>query len=57
MDAFRFIKTFPEPTAINPKYLADLGSEFWRVSWRDKNKKVVFESGSYKAVIMPLNLE
>jgi hypothetical protein len=51
----RFINGFPDPTVINPDYLADLGNEAWKVSWFKNNKAVVFESGVYKAVIMPLN--
>jgi hypothetical protein len=55
--AVKFINAFPVPTVINPAYLTDLGNETWKVSWYEANKTVVFESGSYKAVIMPMRLE
>jgi hypothetical protein len=55
--AVKFINTFPAPTVINPSYLADLGKEYWRVSWYEQNKAVMFRSGSYKAVIMPLKFD
>jgi hypothetical protein len=33
----------------------DLVNEAWKVLWFQNNKAVGFESGVYKAVIMPLN--
>jgi hypothetical protein len=48
---------FPEATAINASFLSDLGDEYWDVSWYGQSKPVVFESGCYKAVIMPLSLD
>jgi hypothetical protein len=56
-NAVKFINTFPHPTIINPAYLMDLGNETWRVSWKEVNKGVVFESGNLKAVIMPMQFE
>jgi hypothetical protein len=53
--AVELVNGFPEPTAIKPDYLLDLGSEFWKVLWYGNNKSVVFESANYKAVIMPMN--
>jgi hypothetical protein len=46
------------PFALLPSNLARLSGEKmkWNVSWgRDESKPVVFESGRYKAVIMPLS--
>ena len=53
----KFINSFPDPTVINPAYLADLDNEAWKVFWFQNDKAVVFESGSYKAVIMPMRFE
>ncbi|MDR1626996.1 MAG: hypothetical protein LBT33_10705 [Spirochaetia bacterium] len=50
----KFINSFPSPTVINPAYLADLGCEVWKVSYRGNSEAVVFESGNLKAIIMPL---
>jgi hypothetical protein len=51
----RLIREFPEETAIQLRYLADLGRmDRWTVEWRRNNRAVVFESGNRKAVIMPL---
>jgi hypothetical protein len=51
----RLIRGFPEETAIQLRYLADLGTEdLWIVKWRGNRKAAVFESGNRKAVIMPL---
>jgi hypothetical protein len=47
------------PVALRPSDIARLGGEEmeWNVSWgHDDDKPVVFESGRYKAVIMPLNI-
>ena len=57
MRTVTFINSFPDPTVINPNYLAGLGNEEWKVSWFQSNKSVVFESGSYKAVIMPMQFD
>jgi len=48
-----FLNSFPEPTVINPYFLADLGFGTWTVSWYERNKAVVFEKEEYKAIIMP----
>jgi hypothetical protein len=51
----RLIRGFPEETAIQLRYLADLGRmDRWTVEWRRNNRAVVFESGNKKAVIMPV---
>jgi len=55
-EAFRFLGSFPEPTGINPAFLADLGNNVWKVSWYGQMKAVVFDSCHLKAVIMPINL-
>jgi hypothetical protein len=51
----RFFREFPEPTAFNMNYINALDHfRAWKIKWYDSNKAVVFESGSYTAVIMPM---
>jgi hypothetical protein len=54
----RFFREFPGATAINMNYINALDcSCAWTVKWYGSNKAVLFESGSYTAVIMPMNME
>ena len=54
----KFIREFPDPTAFNLKYLADLGSFLiWDVAWYGGSKAGKFTSGDYSAVIMPMAME
>ena len=64
LDVAKLINSFPALTAIKPTYLADLDlghadldlgdDDVWHIAWYEQNKAVVFESGSNKAIIMPL---
>jgi hypothetical protein len=55
VELVRFIREFPEPTAIRLRHLAGLGTEDdWAVEWRGNRKAVVFESGNKKAAAMPV---
>jgi hypothetical protein len=49
-----FIRGFPEPTAIQMRYLADLGTGDWEVKYHGVDDPVVFEWGNRKAVMKPL---
>jgi hypothetical protein len=54
----RFFREFPEPTAINMNYINALDHfRPWTVKWYGVNKAVLFESGIYTALIMPLHME
>ena len=54
-DLLRLFRSFPEPTAINLQYLADLGlGRDWKVDWYAPNRAIVFTSGVFKSVIMPM---
>jgi|GEM_PF-2084711 len=48
--AAAFTSSFPEPTTIKPRYIIDLGTENWHVSWYGQTGAVVFESDNRKAV-------
>jgi hypothetical protein len=51
----KFFREFPEPTAINMNYMDALDCfRAWTVKWYESNKPVLFESGTYTAVIMPM---
>lgn len=53
----KLLRAFPEATAMNLKYLEDLGTGTpWSVEWSEPNKAVVFKSGNRKTVIMPISL-
>jgi hypothetical protein len=53
-----FFRKFPDPTAINMNYLNALDPSYeWEVKWYGSDKAVLFESGSYTAVIMPMFME
>ena len=51
----KFIHDFPDTTAINLRFLADLdtGTE-WKVDWYGGKKTMKFTAGSRMAVIMPM---
>jgi hypothetical protein len=52
-----FFREFPEPTAINFNYLNSLDHySAWKVKWYGSDKAVLFESNSYSAVIMPMDM-
>jgi hypothetical protein len=52
----KFFREFPEIIAINMNYLnAHDAYRARKVKWRDGNKVVLFDSGKYTAVIMPLD--
>jgi hypothetical protein len=54
----KFFREFPEPAAINLDFLKDLDcGQKWNVKWHGRGKPVLFESGAYTAVIMPLPKE
>jgi hypothetical protein len=53
----RFFREFPEATAINMNYLNALDCDCaWKVKWYGTKKAVLFESGGYAAVIMPMDM-
>jgi hypothetical protein len=53
----KFFMEFPEPTVINMNYLNSLDHYLpWKAKWYGSNKSVLFESGKYSAVIMPMNM-
>jgi hypothetical protein len=48
---------FPDATAINLKYLEDLGTGFtWDVEWYGPQKAIKFTQGNRTAVVMPMRL-
>jgi hypothetical protein len=52
-----FFRKFPDPTAINMNYLNALDHfRAWEVKWYGSDKAVLFESGIYTAVIMPMEM-
>jgi DNA polymerase III sliding clamp (beta) subunit (PCNA family) len=54
----KFFREFPEPTAFNMNYLNALDHNLaWKVKWYGSEKAVLFESGSYTAVIMPMRMD
>jgi hypothetical protein len=54
----KFFREFPKPTAINMNYINALDHFCpWTVKWYGSEKAVLFESGGYTAVIMPINME
>jgi hypothetical protein len=54
----KFFREFPDPTAINMNYINALDHyRAWKVKWYGNNKAVLFESGNYTAVIMPMDYE
>ena len=54
----RFIHDFPDATAINLRYLADLGTGTeWKVEWYGSTKAVKFTGGGRMAVIMPMQID
>jgi hypothetical protein len=54
LEAVRFIRSFPEPTAFDFRHLIDLGMRnVWEVRWYSRDKCVIFESCNYLSVIMP----
>ena len=53
----RFIHDFPDVTAIDLRYLADLGTGTeWKVEWYGSTKAVKFTGDSRMAVIMPMHI-
>lgn len=51
-------RNFPEPTACNFNFLADLGfGEAWDVEWRGTQKALVFKYKNRTALIMPMEAE
>jgi hypothetical protein len=53
----KFFREFPEPTAINMNYLNSLDHCLaWKAKWYGSNKAVLFESNSYTAVIMAMDM-
>jgi hypothetical protein len=51
----KFFREFPGITAININHLNALDPNLtWEVKWYDSHKAVLFESGRYTAVMMPL---
>jgi hypothetical protein len=54
----KFFREFPDPTAFNMNYINALDCfRAWKVQWYGSDKAVLFESGSYTAVIMPIFME
>jgi hypothetical protein len=59
----RLFREYPEPVAINLRYLVDLGLDEWTVEARMDltgkytGRAVVFKSGDLTAVIMPMQYE
>jgi hypothetical protein len=54
----KFFREFPEPTAINMNYLNSLDHYLdWKIKWYGSDKAVLFESNSYSAVIMPMQMD
>lgn len=54
----KLLRAFPEATAINLKYLEDLGTDTpWEYEWTESTKAVVFKSGNRKSVIMTMQME
>lgn len=54
----KFIREFPEPTAIDLRFLADLGDfESWEGEWRGPRTAVQFNSKNKTAIVMPLMWE
>ena len=50
-----FIRDFPETTAFDLRYLADLGIGFdWTVEWYGQSASVKFTESNRTAVIMPM---
>jgi hypothetical protein len=50
-----FLRQLPDPTAINLNYLNALNPDLiWTVYWYAPDKPVLFRSGTYTAVIMPM---
>jgi hypothetical protein len=51
----KFLRAFPEATALNLTYLSDLGTaEQWDVEWTSSDKAIVFKAKTKTAVIMPI---
>ena len=54
----KFIHNFPEVTALNLKFIQDLGAGFdWRVNWYGSGKSLKFTEGDRTAVIMPMTID
>ena len=49
------LRSFPEPTMLNLKYLSDLGDYSWDVKWYGSKTQVIFTRDDLTAVIMPIN--
>jgi hypothetical protein len=54
---FELCYSFPEPTALNLRYLEDIGAEEWTVKWWAPSYGVLFEAKDRQAVIMPIDLK
>jgi DNA polymerase III sliding clamp (beta) subunit (PCNA family) len=53
-----FLRSFPEPTAINMNYLNSFDHyRAWTAKWYGSDKAVLFESGDYTVVIMPMRMK
>jgi hypothetical protein len=53
-----FLHDFPDATAIDLQYLADLGAATeWKVEWYGSKKAMKFTEGNRMAVIMPTRID
>jgi hypothetical protein len=53
-----FLHDFPDVTAIDIQYLADLGTAAeWKVEWYGSKKAMKFTDGNHIAVIMPIRID
>jgi hypothetical protein len=53
----KFFREFPDLTAINLNYINALSDRAWEVKWFGSDRAVLFESGVYTAVIMPIRTQ
>jgi hypothetical protein len=57
-DLVRFFREFPEPVAINMNYINSLDHLLcWKVTWYGNGKPVLFESGTYTALMQAMSME